>query len=240
MAKGVRLEDAKLIKVPLGNYSGEHGDGNLYTTVDDLDRWISRLMSGRTLGRASLSEMLSPVHGAYGMGWLSESRWGTKYYSHNGVLPGYVSRVEVHPSSDLRVIVLSNLEGPRFAAIARDLAAIALDKPYSVPSSYEAVEITEVDAQKLLGDYRLGTKPARVTWTQGMVAIEVPNEFTVGLVPTTSGDFWIPGFDGVVRFESDDTGRVVAFTLHSQGNIEHAMRGGGAPLERKKRRGRTR
>ena len=119
------------------NFSG-YGDGNLWTTVEDMARWdrnfyepavgggdLVRLLltKGRLLNGASLDYAFGLSHGMHK---------GLPSISHGGQLFGYGSEVLRFPGRGLCVIVFTNLRSIDVSENAKQIADIVLDLPHSM------------------------------------------------------------------------------------------------------------
>lgn len=130
------------------DYTDSKGDpeaGGLFSTAEDLTRWIQALLDGRIVSLATLEKAMTPVRladgrtGVYGYGFMLVPFRGLKQVGHGGDISGFNTYVACYPSERLAVIVLSN---------------IGMRPPGPVPA---AGEITHRIVELLLGD-RLGEK----------------------------------------------------------------------------------
>jgi CubicO group peptidase (beta-lactamase class C family) len=114
--------------------------GALYSTTEDLLRWVQGLFGGKLLSPTALAKMTSPtsVYSGYAMGvelWSFD--YGQKYDSimHSGGvapgMPGAAALLKYFPEKKLTVVVLANLDTSQdgstaVALISGRLAALAL------------------------------------------------------------------------------------------------------------------
>jgi CubicO group peptidase (beta-lactamase class C family) len=231
---GIPLLESRAVPVPPIDVSGIHGDGGIYTTVGDLNRWLTVLSSGSFVSPSILSEYFTPglANGeatpaeGYAFGWIIGNALGNKLRYHTGLLPGFVSRIEQYPDSGLVVIVMANTDFFRVTRIARDLAAASLGMPYDVPRSHRIVKLDSAVTRPLTGEYSLdnGQKPI-VSIGDRFVELAIPGRFTAGLLPESDSLFYAPFFEGTVRFDRDASGKVVSLTMHYDGTDKVARRG---------------
>ena len=95
-------------------YSG-YGAGGIYSTVEDLARWVSNLAKPRAGDERVIQQMLEP--GRLNSGQTDQlcvcpgrrRAPGMKRIGHTGRLAGYRAYAGLFPDQDLGVIVLSNL-----------------------------------------------------------------------------------------------------------------------------------
>ncbi|MGH8125301.1 MAG: serine hydrolase domain-containing protein, partial [Rhodanobacteraceae bacterium] len=113
--------------------------GALYSTVRDLYTWDRALASVKLLPEALHKQMLAPQipvgdsgKAFYGYGWFVSTGFGHREYSHEGGIAGFTSVNSWFPDQHAYVIVLDNVSSPEVSDIARSLAAILFDKPYTI------------------------------------------------------------------------------------------------------------
>ena len=125
-AKGYVWRDARYHVAP--NFTALRPSGAFLSTVLDLAKWDAALYREDVLTRSSREAMWTPVrlndtstHG-YGFGWALDSLDGHRAVSHGGSLPGFRAEMARFPDDSLTVIVLTNADGARPAAIAAGIA----------------------------------------------------------------------------------------------------------------------
>ena len=114
------------------HWSGKTGNASVYATVADEAKFVLALFEGRLLKRASLDAVLE-TSPRVGYGWFrgENKRFGQVAYYCNGRAPGYASFVLYLPREHMTVVVFSNIYSSATTTIGYDIAAIALDLPYS-------------------------------------------------------------------------------------------------------------
>lgn len=115
------------------------GDGGVYTSLDDLEKW-DRALAGHTLLTAKEMEpALTPAIAAngaplqqsdgslaplYGFGWFLNPYRGHRRYAHYGETVGFRTAIQRFPDDSLTVIVLANraeVDAPALAESVADL-----------------------------------------------------------------------------------------------------------------------
>jgi CubicO group peptidase (beta-lactamase class C family) len=99
------------------------GDGGIYSSLDDLEKWDRALRDHTLLSAAEMQPALTPVQptdgpaklpeGAtvsYGFGWFLDPYQGHKRMSHNGDTIGFQTTIQRFPEDKLTIIVLANRE----------------------------------------------------------------------------------------------------------------------------------
>lgn len=96
--------------------------GGGYSTVEDMQRFVTALRDGRLLKPRTLEAMLTPRvaagAGHWGLGVAIRSRGGLTYWGHGGAAPGVNADLAVY-GGDKSVVVLTNRGHPA-AAVAGD------------------------------------------------------------------------------------------------------------------------
>ena len=97
------------------------GDGGIYSSVDDLERWDRALREHTLLSAAEMQPALTSVQPtggpaksqegkdvSYGFGWFVDPYQGHQRMYHEGETMGFRTTIQRFPSDDLTVIVLAN------------------------------------------------------------------------------------------------------------------------------------
>jgi len=112
-ATSYRFDQSNQFVQPL-KYWTYMGNGNVYTTVEDLSKWIANFETGQLGGMKAINILIEPgilnngdtLGYALGIG-IGDYR-GIKRYSHGGSVGGYRSNMVYYPEENLGVIVLTN------------------------------------------------------------------------------------------------------------------------------------
>ncbi|KAG9063709.1 hypothetical protein KI688_003820 [Linnemannia hyalina] len=128
--------------------------GDIYSTVIDLVRYGRAVLKGgevdgkQVLNKESLAEMwtgrtfsvttrrtldFAPVQG-YGLGWVIDAYKGHAKYSHNGLISGYRSGLDIYPDQDLVVAVQANVNK---AALPDNVSHYILDELLDLPRTQD-------------------------------------------------------------------------------------------------------
>ncbi|HZX80808.1 MAG TPA: serine hydrolase domain-containing protein [Lysobacter sp.] len=107
------------------------GDGGIYSSIDDLAKWDAALGDERLLARSTLDLAFAPVTPTddpdvhYGYGWriTGETLW------HSGESIGFRNVIVRYPQRRLTVVLLTNRNDPEPYALARKIAALAMEAP---------------------------------------------------------------------------------------------------------------
>ncbi|HUE77323.1 MAG TPA: serine hydrolase domain-containing protein [Longimicrobiales bacterium] len=109
----------------------------VWSSAEDLHRFMRAVVEGRLLGAAWTDSMLTPkietgdfpkygIEGWAGLGAQGEDLWGTRTVGHGGVVPGYSGTIEYLPENGWLLTVVSNTgEGTGFLVYQRFLELVA-------------------------------------------------------------------------------------------------------------------
>ncbi len=161
--------------------------GSMYSTVDDLSKFMSCLFadgttkSGQLLKKDTIAEMFKLQFAkpddkqGFGLGFIVGDLDGQKRIGHGGAVYGFSTELAMLPGRKLGVIVcsardVSNAVTTRIADDALRLMVAAKDgKP--LPKIVETQPVPEAEAKKLVGRYRGEDRWADVTESFGKVYV---------------------------------------------------------------------
>jgi CubicO group peptidase (beta-lactamase class C family) len=213
------------------------GSSSLFTTVDDLAKWIGNLHSREpVVGGASviarLHERGKLNNGetvAYAFGQTLGEYRGLRVVNHTGSWAGYRSVLERFPDQQFAVAILANTTNINPSALARQIADIYLDGrlgPRPTPSapagqpttgtSVESWQPSTTELETYAGDYRSVELQTGYTVTvrNGVLVAEHFRTGEVQLKPVERDRFQGSTL-GDVRFRRDAAGTVTSFTANT-------------------------
>ena len=144
--------------------------GGLYSTAEDMTRWLQALLAGRIVRPETLQVATTPVtlaggrKGAYGLGFMTIPFRGLREFGHGGDISGFNSYVAIYPDDQLSVIVLSNvgMRPPGPLPTAGDVAHKAVEAVVGGRLGPEWPPVQDVPVpvlQRYAGRYRLVAPP---------------------------------------------------------------------------------
>lgn len=127
-AYGYSFESGRWQRTDQSTTSAVLGDGGIYSSIDDLARWDAALYDQRLLTPGSLRQAFAPATRTddpsveYGFGWriTGDSLW------HSGESIGFRNVIVRYPQRRLTVVVLTNRNDPEPYAMAKKIAALAM------------------------------------------------------------------------------------------------------------------
>ena len=125
-AYGYTMEDGKWTRTDQSTTSAVLGDGGIYSSIDDLQRWDAALYDERLLHAASWQQAFKPWTRTdepdveYGFGWriTGETLW------HSGETVGFRNVIVRYPRRHVTVVVLTNRNEPEPYRTAKQIAAL--------------------------------------------------------------------------------------------------------------------
>ena len=111
------------------------GDGGIYSSLDDLEKWDRAIREHTLLTAAEMQPALTPAHPtepspgiSYGFGWFLDPYQGHKRMFHDGETVGFRTTIQRFPDDDLTVIVLANRSDVDAEGLALKIADFFLGK----------------------------------------------------------------------------------------------------------------
>ncbi len=203
----------------VGNGLTALGSSSLFTSVDDLVKWVQNFRDGRVGGEAVLEQ----VHQqgvlnngetiAYAFGQSIGTYRGLKTVSHGGSWAGFRTVLLRFPDQDFAVIVLANVGTFNPTARAREVAEIYLgDVMESAEATDPAPEPVAIDPAVLdeyVGMYRLGPGwLATITRDGDALKTQATREGRFPMTPVSESEFFVEAYGASITFKRDDQGRV--------------------------------
>jgi len=106
------------------------GDGDLYSTVKDLYKFVMAFYNDKLISPESQTLMLVPYKNNYALGWIIEQMHDEKLVYHNGGELGTMSNMMSLNDNEFLVIYLFNSDFLLSHIVEQQLVAIALRKPW--------------------------------------------------------------------------------------------------------------
>ncbi|HSJ28074.1 MAG TPA: serine hydrolase domain-containing protein [Acidimicrobiia bacterium] len=159
--------------------------GQLYSSVEDLARWIALqfrtapsdepVLAGATLDEMHRPQYLEPDWSvAYCLGWRATRTGDHIYHGHGGGLPGFASYVLFSRPYRLGVILLSNVwPHPGLLGAATDIAEFLIESGWPVHTEPDPAAPAPPDASLVVGLYQAQSRIyVSVTLREGRLRLE--------------------------------------------------------------------
>jgi len=206
------------------------GATSLFTTVEDLTRWIQNFFEARVGGLGVIQQMQeqgvlnSGKKIDYAFGLVIGEHRGLKTVGHGGGDAGYRSNVVWFPDQKFGVAVLSNLGPIDPGGLSMKVADIYLadklapEKPKGPEK--KVIEVNPAVLDAYVGKYQLQVGPVvTVVREDNKLMVEVPGMAKLELLPESETEFLLKAIGAEVIFEKDKSGKVTRFLLR-QGSEE--------------------
>ena len=210
------------------------GAADIYTSIQDLTKWINNYRSTEIASEAVNSLFLDPfilndgTNSGYALGIGIGTYNGLKRYRHTGGHEAFITQVSYYPDQDTGIIVISNFGGKGAFSSTR-IADILLGE-YMTPEVDEQIEPIKINTEelaKLEGLYIKSTLNQTVT-------IEIAEESlmlngSAKLISVGQFTFQIEGSDNEIKMEALTDGNYKltmisgnAIDIYNQVDTSHA------------------
>ena len=206
------------------------GAGGLYSTTEELASWNRFLYENEypaVLSQTAKATMMTPDAQMepeenpdvfYGYGLVIDNHSGRQRVHHDGGISGFASSLTRYPNEALTIVVLSNLGTALPGRIAEDLAAIAFNEPYEIPTRPEAIDLDPAIYEKYVGTYQLLPEmQIAIRVEDGELTAQATGQGSFVLYPTSETEFFAEVADITVVFSVSDVGTVEGLTLRQMG-----------------------
>jgi CubicO group peptidase (beta-lactamase class C family) len=214
------------------------GATSLFTTVEDLAKWVVNFEDKKIGGAAVIDQMQqkgvlnSGTQLDYAFGLSIGPYRGLNTVGHSGGDAGYRSFVFWFPEQRFGVVVLSNLGSFNPNRVARQIADIYLaDKLSPEAATPKPVEPVAAKVNPAIFDAYAGKYLMPDSWS--MVSITKEGDKLFGqpdgegkaeLIPLSETKFALKAIGGELTFERDESGKVARFKLERSGQNRTATR----------------
>ena len=182
----------------------------VFSTVEDLNKWQIGLYSGKLLAPVSLTKMTNDYGDKYGYG-LSVGKTSRRYYGHDGVTSGYNGFVTYFPDEKISIVFLGNIESGALGEFQTNLPTIAFGKEFRKANVREFAKVARTDNLKnYVGRYEvfpgfyLDVKSERET-----LSLRGPMGAFIALTPLSENEFFYRHLYAKVIFVKDENQKIV-------------------------------
>ena len=217
-AYGYRVQNGRFHSV--NNGLTALGSSSLYSTIDDLAKWVINLDNPKIGGKPVVNRMFqrgilndgSQISYAYGLD-ISEYH-GIKKISHSGSWASFSTYLAYFPEQHLSIVVLQNFPANALK-VANDLADIYLADQFVLKGSDinqeklvpDFVDVPVSILDKYVGKYRLDITSYMTIFRSGdQLKISVTSEDLVPLIATSDSTFW--AYNSPIGFYKNDSGNI--------------------------------
>ncbi len=143
---GLQIEGGKAVSNDLIPFDGIVGDGNVYSSVEDLYKWDQALYTEKLVKKATFQEAITPgklnngTSTTYGFGWSVEE--SGKIVSHSGGWVGFRTLIVRYLERNQTVIILDNSSNGRGHRPSRNIWE---GKPFELPMTHLVTNVRLID-----------------------------------------------------------------------------------------------
>ncbi len=215
------------------------GSSSLFTTADDLTKWLLNLENGTVGGPRVLALMRKsgvlnngkPTNYAFGL--ASGDYHGLARENHTGGWEGFRTILAHFPEQKFGVIILSNLASFNPSDMANQVTDIYLedqfkdkktspDKP-SVTAIPKEVKIAPTAFDAYIGSYQLADSSGVVLTFKRegeRYFTQATGESQLEIFPSSDSTFFLKAVEAQVTFHRLSNGKVNTITLHQNGDTQ--------------------
>ena len=195
--------------------------GGVFSTAEDLLRFGDALKDDRLLSEPSKTLMWTPVKDTYGYGWNvragAPETLNRRVRMHSGRSQGYTACFVQFVDDDITGIVLSNNVMADTCIIIKDLTAIELGEPYSIPIARRAIKLDHAVLDRYAGRYHWSENYTLVINREGDLLVAqldgLPDRYQ--LYPESSTRFFLKTVDVVAEFQTNRRGETTQLVIRS-------------------------
>lgn len=213
------------------------GAGGIYSTVEDLQRWVENYSSPTVGTPAMVEEMMTPYvltggdTTTYGYGLMVDEQRGLRRVHHGGADIAHRSMLAYYPGIDAGITTQSNhasFNSNLAFRLAEAFFGDAMEPEEGLtadafdPESYDPEEFDD-----FVGRYALDAAPAFIlTFTRDGETLytEATGQPQIEIEPTSDSTFALTVVEASVVFHRDADGSVEGLTLNQAGQQQHATR----------------
>ena len=209
------------------------GSSSLFSTVEDMSKWIKNFDEGQVGGTAVLDQMFETgvlnngkkLNYAFGL-VMGEYR-GIKTVHHSGGWAGFNSHIVLFPKQKFNVAVLSNLSTMKPVSLANQIADIYLsenlasEKQQAKHKKKKSVNVHPHVYDAYVGKYVLTGgassigKIVTITKEHDRLMAQQEGERKVRLFPESESNFFLKKADLQISFVREENGIVNEFIVNS-------------------------
>ena len=205
-------------KAPYLDWSNKTGNGNLYSTVDDLYRFDRALNTDKLLKKATQQKYFVEADDNFYGWYIWNQRLGHRLLAARGHGPGFTAELGRYPDDDVAIITLCNSYGTASQKpLSEALEAIVFGQDVLPTPPQRAVAVPETLLASYAGQYQFGPDyfdaNAKFTLTakDGFLLWEIGDRHAA-LVPVSETAFLERTFFGQIAMAKDAAGKVTGLT----------------------------
>lgn len=147
---GLQFENQKPVMNDLMRFDGIVGDGNVYSSVEDLYKWDQALYTDKLVKKSTFQEAITPGKlnngepTKYGFGWFIDEPGKT--VSHTGGWVGFGTIIIRYIDKNRTIVLLDNSSNFRAHGLVRNIWE---EKPVTLPTTLLITNVNVIDGTGL-------------------------------------------------------------------------------------------
>lgn len=182
------------------------GAAEVYTSMEDLAKWITNYKTAEIGGQAVNDLFFEPYilndkkNSEYALGIFNNTYRGLRTYNHTGGHEAFITDLSYFPDQDLGIITISNfgraarLSGLKIADLLLKEFMVEVDSKKS-----STVKIKKEELEQFIGLYINTTQNATITLTLAKELLIINGRDT--LIPASQNTFWLNGGTDLIKIE---------------------------------------
>lgn len=214
-ARGLsRDRNGKPIVAPFCSMSWMGSAGGMYSTVDDLLKWVRALFSGKVVRTATFEDSLKPLRSTYACGWAVTEYHGCRIVSHGARMAGFSGAVHYLPETDRAVVLLSNDDHAPISRLDTQLLRALIDGDSKAATNETMSPIDEFVGRYRFDDGRIVT----VSKTPDGLSAATPDADPAEMTRiAATDDFWTSRQFALFEFSRRSRRSAAGLTIHRFG-----------------------
>ena len=213
-AHGYTIYEGKLYQAPYRNMPFTSGAGSMYSTVQDLYKWVQAVINGKLISPELKTKMFTPGKRNYGYGWFIRDAFQRKLVEHAGAINGFGAQVQIFEADKVVVIALYNFESTFQREMDRALAAIALGEKHQPVYYPQGKQVDLTVFKKACGEFAFHGKNRFTISEKGEGIIAKFEDGSVyKCLPQSEDSFFIKKRNLLFTMETNDKGIVDQFRV---------------------------
>jgi len=208
-----------------------YGSSSLYSSIDDLCRWVIHFQQGIQTKDPVILQMLrqdtllngNPVH--YGYGVEMEDDRGLYMIRHTGAWAGFRTTIRNYPAENTSFILLSNGGDNTINNVYSDVVTSIFlpgkfkqaPQPHQFDTTHlHFIRLDSMALSKFAGSYKWGGAEVVYTVEKGQLIFQYTGEMKLPTKPITDTSFFLPRAGLPITFGREKDGTINTFTFRDR------------------------
>jgi len=185
------------------------GDGDLYSTVTDLYKYVMAFYNDKIISQESRKQMLNAHKNNCALGWFVDKLQGEEVVYHDGGGLGYMNNMISFKDNELLVIYLFNSDFLLSHIVEEQLAAIALRKPWQPLFKKEYDKSSFNSFKTFAGEYTIDqSSNFTISVENGNIYFQVTGQPICKAFLFAENYIYIKEINSRIRFEKSEEGKI--------------------------------